>query len=75
MPHRVALRWCAELPEVATLLFTVPVRSQQSILELEEEAITNKLIKRLSMLKDEKQAIANEVRAELVLGVKVLGVF
>jgi len=35
-----------------------------SKIELEEEAITNKLMKRLSQLKQEKQALANEVEQE-----------
>mmetsp|Transcript_30661 Transcript_30661/g.51621 ORF Transcript_30661/g.51621 Transcript_30661/m.51621 type:complete len:385 (-) Transcript_30661:65-1219(-) len=38
--------------------------SVQSQIELEEEAITNKLMKRLSTLKHEKQAMANEVEQE-----------
>jgi coiled-coil domain-containing protein 6 len=38
------------------------VRVQQSQVEAEEEFITNKLMKRLEQLKQEKQILANEVR-------------
>ncbi|KAK3233690.1 hypothetical protein CYMTET_56047 [Cymbomonas tetramitiformis] len=36
----------------------------QNTMELEEEAITNKLMKRLSQLKQEKQTLANQVEEE-----------
>lgn len=37
-------------------------RSQQTMVEQEEEYITNRLMKRLEQLKQEKQMLANEVR-------------
>ena len=37
---------------------------QQNQVEQEEEAITNRLMKRLEQLKREKQALANEVEQE-----------
>ena len=46
------------------LLFTHPLAAQQLQAEQEEEYITNKLMKRLEALKQEKEELARQVEVE-----------